>query len=214
MLTRSLAQNEAHNQAITTTQRLKGKAMPGKLTKTGLLAAVAILFGFSSPAGADPQGYIDDQEEVGFFYGTFEQSPNIALLVGGTAEEFCGELGTTPSRVFPRSDGSVDIKVNAKNQPIYLYEIEFDGVPPWLDTVCQEGLTPSPFATGTANLKVRVSVLPDDIVEFSNSVNGKATGIDGTEYKVRGWADAIVDGGILVGNPADFVGFELKEIRR
>ena len=151
---------------------MKGQTMPGKLTKIVLLAAVAVLAGLSSPASANPRGYIEGQEEVGYFYGTFGQSPNIALLVGGRAEEFCeGDPGTAPSRVFLRSDGSVDIKV-------------------------------------------RVSVLSESLVDVSNSVNGKATGIDGTEYEVRGWADLIVENGVPVGDPEDFVGFELKEIRR
>jgi hypothetical protein len=182
----------------------------GVLAVSFLAAAV-----LASPASANPQGYFGSQEGVGYFYGTFDQSPNIALLVGGTAEEFCeGDPGTAPGRVFFRSDGSVDIKVNDKDQPIYLYEIDFDGVPPWLDQVCQDGLTPAPFASGTADLKVRVSVLSDSLVDVFNSVNGKATGIDGTEYKVRGSADLIVENGIPVGNPADFVSFELTEIGR
>jgi hypothetical protein len=194
---------------------MKGQTMPGKLTKIFLLAAVAVLVGLSTPASANPQGYIEGQEQVGLFYGTFGESPNIALLVGGPAEDFCeGDPGTAPSRVFPRSDGSVDIKVNDKDQPIYLYEIDFPGVPPWLDKVCEEGSTPEFFASGSADLKIRVSVLSDSLVDVSNSVNGKATGIDGTEYKVRGWADLIVENGVPLGNPEDFVGFKLTEIKR
>lgn len=188
--------------------------MPTKLMKILLLAAVAVMAGLSTPASANPQGYIEGQEEVGFFYGTFDQSPNIALLAGGTAEEFCGELGTAPSRVFLRSDGTVDIKVNAKNQRIYLYEIDSPGVPPWLDQVCSGELTPTPFAEGTADLKVRISVLSESVVDVFNSVNGKATGTDGTEYKVRASADLIVENGMPVGNPADFVSFDLREIKR
>lgn len=188
--------------------------MPRNLTKIFLLATVAALVGLSSPAGANPQGYIEGQEEVGFFYGTFNETPNIALLAGGTAEEFCGELGTAPSRVFIRSDGSVDIKVNAKDQPIHLYEINFSGVPEWLDVVCGGGLDPKPFASGTADLKVRISVLSESTVDVFNSVNGKATGTDGTEYKVRGSADLTVVNGMPVGDPADFVSFDLKEIKR
>jgi hypothetical protein len=184
----------------------------GVLAVSFLAAAV-----LASPASAEPQGYFGSQEEIGFFYGTFDQSPNIALLVGGPAEEFCeGDPGTAFHRLFFRSDGSLDIKVNDKDQPIYLYNIssDFDGIPPWLDQVCQDGLTPEPFASGTADLKIRVSVLSPTLVDVSNSVNGKATGTDGTEYKVRGWADLIVENGIPVGDPADFVGFKLTEIGR
>jgi hypothetical protein len=190
--------------------------MKRKMT-TLLLATVAALLALGSPASANSQGYFEGQEQVGLFYGTFGESPNIALLVGGPAEEFCeGDPGTAPSRVFPRSDGSLDIKVNDKDQPIYLYEIDFGGVPPWLDQeVCAENaLTPEPFAVGTADLKVRVSVLSPSLVDVSNSVNGKATGTDGTEYKVRAWADLIVENGVPLGNPEDFVGFKLTEIKR
>jgi hypothetical protein len=45
-------------------------------------------------------------------------------------------------------------------------------------------------------------------------VNGKATGTDGTEYKVRGTADLVVEDGVPVGDPRDFVGFQLTQIRR
>ena len=44
-------------------------------------------------------------------------------------------------------------------------------------------------------------------------MNGKATGTDGTEYKVHGSADLIVENEQPVGNPEDFVGFELREIK-
>lgn len=186
-----------------------------------------LLVGVAVPAGADPQGYIEDQLGVGYFYGTFDQSPNVVLLVGGTAQEFCednpddpfsGEPGIAPLRVFLRHDGAVDLKVNDKDQPIYLYHSEFDDVPPWIEQVCEdffdEQLTPEPFASGTADLKVRISVVSEDLVDVFNSVNGKATGIDGSEYKVRAFADLIVENGVPVGDPADFVGFQMTEIRR
>ena len=41
-----------------------------------------------------------------------------------------------------------------------------------------------------------------------------AAGTDGTEYKVRGTADLVVENGVAVGDPRDFVGFTLTEIRR
>lgn len=194
---------------------------------TTLLLAVMALLASSQSAGAEPQGYIEDQLGVGFFYGTFDQSPNIALLVGGTAEDFCeanpedpfgGEPGIAPLRVFLRPDGAVDLKVDDKDQPIHLYTIDFDGAPPWIEQVCADyfdgGPAPEPFASGTADLKVRTSVVSEDYVDVFNSVNGKATGIDGTEYKVRAWADLVVENGAPVGDPADFVGFELNEIKR
>lgn len=191
-----------------------------KLATAFLVAATAVM-AFGNPATANPKGFIEDEVGVGYFYGTFNQSPNTVLLAGGTVEEFCDanpDPGTAPARIFPRSDGSVDLKVNDKDQPIYLYTIDFDGVPPWIDSVCEAYFdgepTPSPFASGTANLKVRVSIVSESYVEVFNSVNGRATGTDGTEYRVRAWADLVVENGAPVGNPEDFVGFVLKEIGR
>ena len=184
----------------------------------GVLAATAMLAVLvAAPAGADPQGYIEDQLEYGYFYGTFDQSPNVVLFAGGEAEEFCeGDPGTAPLRVFLRDDGSVDLKVNDKNQPIYLYynDNENPDVPFWLEDVCNGTLDPEPFAIGTADLKVRISVISESLVDVFNSVNGKATGIDGREYKVRASADLIVENGVPLGNPEDFVDLRLTEIRR
>ncbi len=202
----------------------KSQSVRWKLAST-MLAATALLAS-GQPVSADPQGFIEDQLGVGYFYGTFDQSPNVVLLVGGTAEEFCeaepaepfnGEPGIAPLRLFLRSDGAVDLKVNDKHQPIHLYNIDFDGAPPWIEQVCAAYFdgdpTPEPFASGTADLKVRLSVVSEDYVDVFNSVNGKATGTDGTEYKVRAWADLIVENGVPVGDPADFVGFKMHEIR-
>ena len=190
-------------------------------------ATLAMLLGLVTAASAEPQGYIEDQLNVGYFYGTFDENPNVVLLVGGTAEQFCldnpddpfnGEPGTAPLRVFLRQDGSVDLKVNDNDQPIYLYYSGLNDGPPWIAQVCEDffndGTTPEPFASGTANLKVRISIISEDVVDVFNSVNGKATGVDGTEYKVRAYADVTVENGVPVGDPADFVGFKLTEIKR
>ncbi len=182
---------------------------------------VVLLVGVAAPASADPQGFIEvDEFEYGFFYGTFDQSPNVALFAGGRIEEFCfGEdPGTAPLRMFLRNDGTVDLKVNDKDQPIYLYHTEFNDIPTWLGAICP-GIAggdapPEPFAEGEADLKVRTTVVSEDLVEVSNSVNGKATGTDGTEYKVRGTADLTVENGVPLGDPREFVGFKLTEIRR
>jgi len=173
-----------------------------------------------SGSSASPQGFIEAQLEYGYFYGTFDQTPNVALFAGGDFQESCdgGEPGTAPMRVFLRKDGTVDLKVNAKDQPIYLYYTEFNDIPTWLDEICPGiaggAVPPAPFATGDADLRVRDTIVSDDLVEVFNSVNGKATGTDGTEYKVRGTADLVVAGGVPVGDPRDFVGFTLTEIRR
>ena len=120
--------------------------------------------------------------------------------------------------MFLRDDGTVDLKVNDKDQPIYLYYTDFNDIPEWLGAVCP-GIAggeapPEPFATGEADLKVRITVVSENLLDIFNSVNGKATGTDGTEYKVRGTADLIVENGVPVGDPREFVGFKLTEIRR
>ncbi len=181
---------------------------------------VMLMVGVAAPASADPQGFIEDEFEYGFFYGTFDQSPNVALFAGGSIEEFCfGDPGTAPLRVFLRNDGTVDLKVNDKDQPIFLYDTEFNDIPTWLEAICpgiiEDGdAPPEPFARGDADLKVRITVVSDDLLEIFNSVNGKATGTDGTEYKVRGTADLIVENGVPLGDPREFVGFKLTEIGR
>ena len=185
-----------------------------------LLGAVAaLLLVVAAPATADPQGFIEDELEYGFFYGTFDQSPNVALFAGGRIEEFCfGDPGTAPLRVFLRNDGTVDLKVNDKDQPIYLYYTEFNDIPDWLGAICP-GIAggdapPDPFATGEADLKVRITVVSENKLEIFNSVNGKATGTDGTEYKVLGTVDLIAVDGVPLGDPREFVDLKLKKIRR
>ncbi len=192
-----------------------------------VLAALVLLASAATAAMAAPQGYIEEEFGVGYFYGTFGEDPDVVLLVGGTAEEFCldnpddpfnAEPGTAAGRTFLRTDGSIDFKVNAKDQPVNLYYSEVGDGPIWITQVCDDylagGPAPEPFASGTADLKVRISVASETLVDVFNSVNGTATGTDGTEYKVRASADLVVEDGVPQGNPADFVDFELTEIRR
>ncbi len=186
-----------------------------------MTAALTLMFliGVAAPASADPQGWMQDEFEYGFFYGTFDQDPNVALFAGGRIEEFCfGDPGAATLRVFLPNDGTVDLKVNDKVQPIYLYHTEFNDIPTWLGAICP-GIAggdapPESFAAGVADLKVRITVVSDDLVEIFNSVNGKATGTDGNEYKVRGTADLVIENGVPLGDPREFVGFKLTEIRR
>ena len=112
----------------------------------GALAAAALFVSVLGPATAhaEPQGYIQGEFPVGYVYGTFDADPDnqyLTLLVGGTAEEFClnnhdpfeAEPGTAPVRVFPRKDGTVDLKVNDKDQPIYLYKQEMGDPFAWMN---------------------------------------------------------------------------------
>ena len=191
-------------------------------TMIGGALAVAALIGSSlgpATAHAEPQGYIQDEFQVGLVYGTFGQDPNLTLLVGGTVEEFCpDDPGTAPMRVFLRNDGTVDLKVNDKDQPIYLYEQTVGDAFDWIESVCEQlDRNPDavePFASGTADLKVRISIISDDLADVFNSVNGKLAASDGTRYRVRASADFIAGPSGPEGDPADFVSFELRKIGR
>lgn len=192
-----------------------------------LVAAFALLASLAAPAGAqaetNAEGWIADEVGVGFFYGTFNDGPNTALFAGGSVEEFCvagpnGNPGSAASRVFLRSDGSVDIKTNEKGVPIYLYSTNTADIPSWLDSVCPGILAgdsaPDAFAVGTADLKIRLSVISPTEIQIFNGVNGKAIAGDGTEYSVKGSADFTLIDGAPSESPPDFVDFSLQEIRR
>ena len=190
----------------------------------GALAATAAAVGsVIAPAAvhAEPQGFLQDDFAVGYIYGTFDPDNNLALLVGGTAEDFCdeplgpfyAEPGSAQVRVFLRHSGAVDLKVDDKDQPINLYHVGDRDAVAWLVGVCDDDvIVPEPFASGTADLKVRISVITDDLVDVFNSVNGTAAASDGTEYKVRASADLIVENDVPVGDPAEFVRLRVTEI--
>jgi len=195
-------------------------------------AAVAVLGAgiIAAPAHAEPQGYTEVEYGVGFFYGSFDEDPNYVLLVGGSAEEFCdvggddpfgtAEPGTATARIFERKNGVVDIKVNSRNQPIYLYESDLGG-PGFIEEFCDiyfdedpATTVADPVATGKAKLKVRTSVISESSADVFNSVNGTLEAGDGTTYTVRAAADVLIRDDVPVGNPADFISFDLTEIRR
>ena len=161
---------------------------------------------------------------VGYAYATFDQDPNLVMLVGGDAGAFCldnpedpfnAEPGEALNRLFFRKSGVVDVKVNDKDQPISLYQLPKGAVlPAWLEEICEDVATiPDAFARGTADLKVRISDR-GSVVDVFNSVNGMAQAADGTEYKVHASADLVVKNGVPQGDPADFVSLRLTEIRR
>lgn len=194
----------------------------GKLAAAILLLA-ATLMAAASPAHAEGGDRVE--VGVGFFYGTFNQSPNVAMLVGGRAEDFCeanpdqpfdGEPGTALAQIRERNDGSVKIKVNSDHQPFHLYYIDFAGAPPWIFSVCEEyfatGETPEPFASGHARLRVRVTDFGQGNLDIFNGAKGWAVGTDGARYLVRGSADFQVRNGELVGNPEEFVKFGFMQV--
>lgn len=194
--------------------------------RVSFVFALVALVAAAVPALADPQGYEEADLGIGYFYGTFGESPNLLLLAGGSAGEFCADNpgdpfnaspGTAPSRLFARDDGSVDEKVNGQTQPIYLYESgALDAAPVWISGVCAGDIEPVLLAEGAAVLKVRNSYLFEDgpPVRIFNSVNGTATGSDGRTYKVRASADIPFVDGAPVGSPPEWVSLEVTEIGR
>ncbi|MGB7448194.1 MAG: hypothetical protein WA892_03610 [Ornithinimicrobium sp.] len=206
------------------------KAPKRRTVTRGVSAAAAAVVStvlIAAPAHAGSRGYSEEEVGVGFFYGTFDEDPNLTLLVGGRAEDFCldnpedpfnAEPGSARARMFERGNGVVKEKINDKGQPIYLYETEGDG-PSFIEEFCDvyfdedpATTVPEPVASGSANLKVR-NRISGSTVDVFNSVRGFLEATDGTEYKVRASADLVVEDGVPVGDPADFVSFRLKEIR-
>ncbi len=215
---------------MTTLQRSKALPTTGRGSRTlklitALVALAVAVAGLASPASAHSREVVRAELGVGFFYGTFNEDPNIVLLVGGTAEQFCeanpedpfnGEPGTAPGKIVTLLDGTVEITMKDRGQPAHLYEIsgEIQGSPDWIGKVCSGYFAeiPQPFASGTAKLRSSVTISPDGVVDVFNSVKGKAVGEDGARYKFRASADLVVIGGVPQGDPADFVKFSLKRL--
>lgn len=176
-----------------------------------LVIVLAVILPSAAPAWAQSRGFVADEFEYGFFYSNFDVG--VSVFAGGPVESFCeGEPRSAPLRVFERKDGSVDLKVDAKNEPIWVYQSEIEP-PVLLEQVCTGQIAPpEAFATGTANLKVRLSILTDGTEEFFNGVNGKVTAVDGTRWKIRTWADFSVVDGELQGDPAEFQGVSIHQI--
>lgn len=199
-----------------------------RLTLSTLVGG-AIALAMMAPAQASPDDaddgdgtVIEQVGPVGFFYGTFGQSPNQFLLVGGTAEEFCeanpadpfaGEPGTTESKTTFMADGSIVDTIDESDQPIYVYEADIEGAPPWIGQVCAEyfatGATPTPLASGEGELDARVRFVSPDHIEIFNGVTGEMTGADGAEYRVEASADFTLINGAPDSSPDQFVSYTL-----
>jgi hypothetical protein len=183
-----------------------------------MLTVLLALMLVATTASAEPQGYVEDEYQYGFFYGTpetFQGEEGLVTFAGGPAEAFCdGDPGTATARMFFRQDGSIDLKVDAKDQPIWVYETDLEAME-LLDEACTSGTVPDAFATGTAALKVRMTINTDGSLAIFNSINGTAIADDGSGWKVRGSADFGVDeNGGLIGNPEEFVVLEIRQIGR
>lgn len=162
-------------------------------------------------AQAGPAGYEEQPHVEGLFYGDFDQG--VLLFAGTTAQEFCnGDEPTHDARVFHRSDGSVDIKVDASRQPIYLYASPL-GAPELIDATCEAmsdgdpGTVPlEPFAVGDGLVRMRIKIAPDGTVHVVNSTVGTAYSEDDTTWRVRGWVDLMIVDGVPAGDPSEFQG--------
>ena len=192
------------------------------------LAAAATIATIAGPGTvhADPQGFDRAEVPIGYVYGTFNDGPNMTLLVGGSADDFCdakpedpfnAEPGMAMGRTFSRIGGVEDLMINDKDQPIYLYDQTGADSFDWLINACAtrgEGSISS-FATGTADLKVRDRIISPENGDFDffNSVNGELIGSDGAVYRVRASADFSVRSGELTAPPPDFVKLEVKRIK-
>jgi hypothetical protein len=167
-------------------------------------------------AQADRAGFEKQAYEEILFYGNFDEE--ILLFAGGTAEDYCnGDEPTHEARVFHRSDDSVDIKVNASRQPIYLYETPLSA-PALVDATCKvlsdddpDTVPLEPFAVGDGLVRIRIKIAPrDGPVHVVNSTVGTASSIDGTTWKVRGWANLMIVGGAPAGDPSEFQGLRVS----
>ncbi len=187
-------------------------------TLTAVLVACLLLAGSVTAATAAPTGPDEQDHEVGRFYGSFELG--VLLFTGDEVEGICSGASepVVSARVFHRQDGSVELKVTARELAIYLYQSPL-GAPEFIDQTCEalfDGdpttVPVQPFASGTANFKERITVSPDGLEEHANGVNGFATGTDGTNWKVRTWADFVIDDGVLIGDPAEFQGLTIHQV--
>jgi len=192
-----------------------------------VLAACSLAAVLTAPAVAQPPDESAEATSLGFFYGTFGQDPNIVLLVGGTAEQFCdanpedpfnGEPGSAVSRTRFGSDGSVTITVHDWAQPVHLYRTPIEGAPVWIEQVCAAyfsgGQVQQPLASGLALVRARTTVVSENQIEIFNSARGWARGVDGTHYRVVGSAEFTVVNGAPDGDPADFIDLRLTALGR
>ncbi|WP_299443453.1 hypothetical protein [uncultured Phycicoccus sp.] len=190
-------------------------------TAAVVFAGGVLLGGGVTGAAAAPQGYDEVDHEAGRFYGNFDI--DVLLFAGETAEYLCSgaPVPVVTARVYQRNDGGADLKVNSAGMPVYLYHSPL-GAPEFIDETCAavadgdpSTVPVPPFAVGTARFKERITVSAEGVVEIYNGVNGTASDSAGTTWKVRTWADFVLDDdGVPIGDPADFQGLALHEIGR
>ena len=194
------------------------------------VAMVATVGAAAIPANVHAHGHDDSWPDapVGFVYGTFDQEPNLTLLVGGTVEEFCrnkpddpfnAQPGSSPTRVKERRDGSTVIRIRDHAEPVHLYEVDNPNAPEWIAGVCANlfdgdpaTVVPAPFASGSAKLRARIHI-DGGTVDVFNAARGRVVAADGTVYRVKASADLVVEDGVPQGDPADFVKLDVRRLR-
>lgn len=184
------------------------------------MSTALLLAASATSAAASSREYVEQDHPAGRFYGGF--GAGVLLFTGGGAEDICNEAPEpiVTARVFECKDGTVKLKVKDEDVPFVLYRSELDAFG-FIDQTCQalfdgdpETMPVQPFANGTAKYKERISSSPDGLEEIFNGVKGIAESADGTKWKVRTWADFVVDNGVLIGDPAEFRGIKIRRVRR
>lgn len=190
-----------------------GRSMTPRILTT-LAATIAMLLTLVSGAQAGGNGFVEaGLDEGGLFYGNFDE--DVLLFAGGTAVDFCNGIEPThDARLFFRADGGLNFKVDNSLQPIYLYSTPL-GAPEFVGATCEAlegGADPvEPFAQGEGRVRMRLDIQADGSVHVVNSTVGTASSDDGTTWKVRGWADLLVVGGVPQGSPEDFQGLRIAK---
>ncbi len=203
-----------------------GKKIGSAFVVMALFLATAV-----SAASADrtqqgnDKAFRSEMLPVDLFYGGLGNE--FTLFVSFTAEDACNEVPAqmARARVRERSDGTLTVKTR-RNRGIDLYLYEFDGDAfDFIDATCEAMFDDDPttqplqpIAVGKGWVKVKLSGLDslDDTGGFHirNTAKGKVTAEDGRTWKVRGNASFdLHEEGFPLGDPADFQGLRVKEIR-
>lgn len=182
------------------------------------IATVMLLGGTSMTATATPQGYEEIDQKIAFFYGDFDE--DVLLFAGATPAEWCGEDPGVPSvgTLAPKPDGTTVLRSIDRDVPLYLYSSDL-GAPEYIGATCAvlfDGdpttVPDEPFATGTGMVKQKVVEQGDGVERHVNSVVGRAWSPT-DRYVLKAWADLMVVDGVPQGDPAEFQGLTVKEIR-
>lgn len=187
----------------------------GAVAVTALVPATSTAGAVEHDPASGPQGYEHDILDYLLLFD--DQGEGIVVTVGARIEQICiGDVATAPLRVFTDRDGAATLKVRGEQDaPLFVYE--FAGpAPALIDAGCgalfdgdPATQPPEPWAEGSGLLKVTVSGIeaPDDPGGYfvANSINGRATAIDGSQWKVKGSTSFELDeGGTPIGDPTDF----------